>query len=223
MISKYLLSSLICLSFFCGLALLIAPQSIVYNHVLSQADNSMFLIIVNSHYEAINQLMIYFTMYGREAFWILVISLFFILGKRKGRKIAALTILVIVILVPIGMFAKQVTERPRPMIPDSAFLMAPDSEYAFPSGHALMVSAGAAVSIALLRNSYKELAISSLLTVEAGLVCFSRVYVGGHYPLDVLGGILLGVGVAYLCVWRQNDLEKLYHITDRSLRETIKR
>jgi hypothetical protein len=49
----------------------------------------------------------------------------------------------------------------------------------------------------LYRGSYKKLAVSIGLAVEATLVCYSRVYVGEHYPLDIAGGIFLGVGVAF--------------------------
>jgi membrane-associated phospholipid phosphatase len=38
------------------------------------------------------------------------------------------------------------------------------------------------------------------LSVEAALVCLSRVYVGGHYLLDIVGGILMGGRVLFLFI-----------------------
>lgn len=45
--------------------------------------------------------------------------------------------------------------------------------------------------------------------MEAALVCISRVYVRGHYPLDVVGGILLGVGVSFIFVGIVKRIESL--------------
>jgi membrane-associated phospholipid phosphatase len=199
------------LTLFFVLALVVSPSALfINNRFLSQYDYTLFLAVVNSHYQSLNQFMIYLTVYGREIFWTLVIILFFILGKKKGRRIAILMTIVMIVLIPVGVLSKQIIERARPEIPANDFLIPADTEYAFPSGHALIVSAGAAIGIALYRNSYKELAISIMLTVEAGLVCFSRVYVGGHYPFDILGGIFLGIGISFLFIWKQDKLELLY-------------
>ena len=92
---------------------------------------------------------------------------------------------------------------------EADFLIAADKDYGFPSGEALIVSAGAAVTLALYRNTPRKLAISILLAIEAALVCISRVYVGGHYPLDVVGGILLGVGVSFIFVGIEKRIELL--------------
>jgi undecaprenyl-diphosphatase len=113
------------------------------------------------------------------------------------------------VLIPLGVLAKDIVARPRPVIPKSDFLIAADKEYAFPSGHALIVSAGAAGALLLFRDTPRKLVISIILSIEAALVCISRVYVGGHYPLDVVGGILLGVGVSLIFVGIEKRIESL--------------
>ena len=65
------------------------------------------------------------------------------------------------------------------------------------------------MTLALYRDTSRKLAISVLLAIEATLVCISRVYVGGHYPLDVVGGILLGVGVSFIFVGINKHIESL--------------
>jgi len=161
--------------------------------------------------------MIYLTQYGRETFWILVIFFLFIFGKKTGKKTAVVMSISIIVLIPIGMITKEFIERPRPIVPETDFLIAADPEYAFPSGHALIVSSGAAVALVLMRGSSIQVIVALLLTTEAALVCLSRVYVGGHYPLDVFGGILLGVGVSFVFIWREKDLEYLYSQINKRL------
>jgi undecaprenyl-diphosphatase len=157
----------------------------------------------------INQLMILLTNYGREVFWPVAIILLFVLGGWTGKKTAVVIALSMIVLLPIGTIAKDAVARPRPIIPKSDYLIGADSEFAFPSGHALIVSAGATVALLLFNNTSRKLMISSLLAIEASLVCISRVYVGGHYPLDVVGGILLGVGVSLIFVGIDKSIEAL--------------
>jgi undecaprenyl-diphosphatase len=64
--------------------------------------------------------------------------------------------------------------------------------YSFPSGHAASAVAGAFVT-SLMRPRARV-----ALWTLAALVAVSRIYVGVHYPLDVLAGALVGVGVAAL-------------------------
>jgi len=113
------------------------------------------------------------------------------------------------VLIPIGIIAKDLVARPRPEIPKVDFLIAADKDFGFPSGEALIVSAGAAVALALYRDTSRKLVTSIILTLEAALVCISRVYVGGHYPLDVVGGILLGVGVSFIFVGINRQIQSL--------------
>jgi undecaprenyl-diphosphatase len=195
----FFLTSIIILSIFVLLALSVSPR-FNWSDSLDAKDYSLFLTVNNSHYGLLNELMIWMTLYGREIVWIIVIIMFFIFGGWLGKKIAVIigiSILVLTFLVPV---IKNLVERPRPLVPQVDFLVAADKEYAFPSGHATIVAAGVAVVLALFRGSARRTFISIILSIEAVLVCISRVYVGAHYPLDVLGGILLGIGVSFIFV-----------------------
>ena len=217
MLNKFLISSIIILFAFIVLALIVSPKINYGDNSVVNIDKIAYLDINNFHYSPINQLMIYLTLYGREVFWVLTIIVLFIFGGSAGKKTAIVLSIVILVLIPIGIIAKEVIERPRPTIPPTDFLIPADSEFSFPSGHALIVSAGAAIVLVLFRDSTRKLAISLFLSIEAGLVCLSRVYVGGHYPLDVIGGIFLGVGVSFLFLWKEKKLESIFSILSNRL------
>jgi undecaprenyl-diphosphatase len=210
-LNKYFVASLFILALFVLIASLVSPRVIPSaNSTIAKSDSIAFLDVNSSHYyPALTILMIWLTQFGREVFWPIAIISLFIFGGWTGKKTAVVIAITMLVLIPLGALAKDIVARPRPVIPKSDFLIAADKEYAFPSGHALIVSAGAAGALLLFRDTPRKLVISIILSIEAALVIISRVYVGGHYPLDVVGGILLGVGVSLIFVGIEKRIESL--------------
>jgi undecaprenyl-diphosphatase len=83
-------------------------------------------------------------------------------------------------------------KRPYVTMPHSLVLVHRSADFSFPSDHATM--AGAVVA-GLLLVSWR---LGLLALLAALVMCFARVYVGVHYPGDVLAG--LGVGAATIVV-----------------------
>jgi undecaprenyl-diphosphatase len=90
----------------------------------------------------------------------------------------------------VGLKALFDRERPQFRYTEPEPLLRSAHDGAFPSGHAATSFAGATV----LSFAFPKRA--PFLYVLAAAVAFSRVYVGVHYPLDIVGGALLGVFVA---------------------------
>ena len=88
-------------------------------------------------------------------------------------------------------------DRPRPYIvePDPPPLMAATLDLSFPSGHASTSFAAAAMLTWFIPRA------APVLFTLAVLVAASRVYVGVHYPLDVVAGAILGLGVTSILRW----------------------
>lgn len=66
--------------------------------------------------------------------------------------------------------------------------------YGFVSSHASNSFAMASFTLLIIRNKY----YSVFIILWASLVSYSRIYLGVHYPGDILGGMILGVVLGYL-------------------------
>jgi membrane-associated phospholipid phosphatase len=104
----------------------------------------------------------------------------------------ALTVIAVALADWSATGLKALIDRPRPPLryAEPKALVAVPHDASFPSGHAATSFAAATMlSLAFPR-------FAPLLYVLAAAVAFSRVYVGVHYPLDVIGGAFLGALVA---------------------------
>lgn len=125
--------------------------------------------------------------------WLLV-ALFLYLGGPKTRKASFLMLMALFVSFVLGEeILKHIFQRPRPFVSLEGvnLLIAPPGSFSFPSGHA----ANAFASSLIVARKVPRLFWLVLLAV---IMAFSRVYVGVHYPLDILGGALLGVLCARL-------------------------
>ena len=135
----------------------------------------------------------FITSLGDEGYvWIAIaIVLLFVKNYRKVGLMVGASLLGS--LVFNNMIVKNIVARPRPyrMIETLTILIPEPGEYSFPSGH---TSSSFAAGVVLYLMLPKKYGIPAM--VLAFLIGISRLYVGVHYPTDVLGGMVMGTLIA---------------------------
>lgn len=126
-------------------------------------------------------------------FWIGFCILLLCIPKSRRTGIAASLSLALNGLVT-NVCLKNVIGRIRPYVRfrELTVLTTIPSDTSFPSGHS---AASFAVAAGVYMAGWKKTGI--VLYIAAALIGFSRLYLGVHFPTDVIGGAIVGV----LCAW----------------------
>lgn len=127
-------------------------------------------------------------------FWIaLGIGLLCFKKTRRTGFTVLLALVIGALITNVGL--KNLVARTRPYDYTEAVrsLLPPQSDFSFPSGHTCASFAAAFVCLKLLPGFW---GIGAMLL--AALIAFSRLYLGVHYPTDILGGLLIGLAAGWM-------------------------
>jgi undecaprenyl-diphosphatase len=123
---------------------------------------------------------------------VLLLGYVLLFRPKRDRIIAVSAIALILLTDETSQLLKDLFQRIRPCGVLNADACLRVRSFSFPSNHAANMFALATFL------SYNYLRSGLICFLAAALVGYSRIYVGSHYPFDVLGGALWGVLVGFL-------------------------
>ncbi len=97
--------------------------------------------------------------------------------------------------------------RPCRAIEEIRLIVACPKSFSMPSGHAIS-SFAFATPLYYMSRGFIPVIVRSLPLILAALIAFSRIYLGVHYPSDVLAGALLGALISLLLILLYEGMER---------------
>ncbi len=162
---------------------------------LYNANINLFYLINGINNPVLNNILPVIASYGSNSLIILLI-LTYIFGGNYGRKVTILGVLALILAAIIAIVLKYIFVEPGPSITlANVNLLIPDmaSVPTFPSGQTASAFAVATLIGLKYRLKSKGSWVTYFLLIYASLIGFSLVYVGVHYPFDVICGSIIGI------------------------------
>ena len=168
-------------------------------NTLLELDGQALLFIQNHlRVEELNPFMIRFTNLGEFGLIWIIITVLLLIPRRSRRAGICSALALIASLCVTNLFLKNYVARVRPyeVVEGLTSLLGPVSEWSFPSGHA---SSSFAAATAIYKSRPKRVGVPCIIL--AALLAWSRLYVGVHYPSDVIGGAVIGALLGLIVFW----------------------
>lgn len=129
--------------------------------------------------------------------WLLLTALFLIFARTR-RTGVLLTFSLLLNFLVNNVFLKNLVARTRPYeaVEGLHRIIEAQSDFSFPSGH---TGCSFAAAVVLLVMCPRKVGIPAMSL--AVFITLSRLYVGVHFPTDVLGGALIGTAAALVVCW----------------------
>jgi undecaprenyl-diphosphatase len=156
----------------------------------------------------LDQFVLLFSKYGPILFGIVFVWLWFSKSgnKMENRKLVLFALTIAVLTLGIDKIIEMSYFRPRPFVSHTVTLLVEKStmDPSFPSNHA---AGSFALAFALF---WKHRKAGSVLLIMAVFMALSRLYIGVHYPLDVLVGAFIALAVTWIIISQRRLLEPLF-------------
>lgn len=172
--------------------------------------DNLILMLINGfagHWPLLDKLMVSVSKFGPLVFGIYLISMWFsgddTMEREENQKRALYAVCSALLALGINQVIGAIWFRERPYLTRPVKVLMPITpDSSFPSDHAAG-SFSLAGSIAFGRKIP-----GILLAIFAVVVTVSRIYVGAHYPTDVVGGMLIGLLSSWVVECHRNILNK---------------
>lgn len=166
--------------------------------LLTNINHNLFLFLNRLNFPIADKLMLLLTYTGNGLILATTILLMLAIFDRKKMFRVFITVIlagviggIVVHLLKLGIEVS----RPLVIFPDAHFLGEPLRMGSFPSGHAQLCFSTAVILAKEYKKNWK------LFYLWAFIVGYSRIYVGAHFPLDVIAGGIIGYLSGKFVIW----------------------